>query len=93
MMHDDRDNSAFAVKPLLDIDAVVDAYVEADHVRQVAERLWRRHESAIDWGISPAQQSEIFERSEMKRLRHIREILLKWADAREASVAKMLEGE
>ena len=91
-MHDDRDSTAFAVRPLLDIDAVVDAYVEADHVRQVAGRLWQRHEAAIDWGITPAQQNEIFERPHMKRLRHVRDLLNQWADAREASVAAMLEG-
>jgi len=81
-MHDDRDSTAFAVRPLLDIDAVVDAYVEADHVRQVAERLMMRP-VLRRVGECPAVAA---------RRNRVIDLLNQWADAREASVAAMLEG-
>lgn len=85
-MHDDRDDLAFAAKPLFDINAVVDAYCEADAVRQVAERLFRS-----SWDQA-ARATSVDEMKVAKRHNYVCALLNKWADAREASVAAMLEG-
>jgi hypothetical protein len=91
-MHDDRDDAAFlkskyawidgAPKPL-DIDEVVHAYVEADVARRCAERLREREFGCRAYGAMTPQ---------VERLKRVADLLNQWADAREASVAKMLEG-